>query len=194
LGRLIYTVTLLVLLQGCIVVSTVGGAVMDGAMFMFSSEKESLAVPMRAALVASQRTLNGMALTANIIEPKDDGYILAFTNGSLSGTVVLVHETSHLTTMGVHVNKGMGREQSVEKAIISGIRNASKNISTRDHFDFNRYQNIHAQTSTATNKVAWYIPGSKFKVFHTRKDGWLKVKLPSGKHGFLKGMIKSKRG
>jgi hypothetical protein len=172
-----------------VAVSAVGGGMVDGALYLFKSEKESLLYPMRKMLVATQQTLEASRLQANLIEPVEDGYILEFGNDKLDGTVHLIEETPQLTTVAARVHKGMSREKSVEKAIFKGIRESVERVGKHARFDFTQYHNIRAKPTVNAEKVGWYIPGSKLNVFPTREEGWLRVKMPSGKRAFLKGEI-----
>ena len=190
MGRIILFVFLvLCTLNGCTVVSAVGGGMVDGALYLFKSEKESLLIPMRKVLVATQQTLEASRLQANLIEPVEDGYILEFSNHKLDGSIHLIRETPELTTVAARVHKGMGREKSVEKALFKGIRERAEKVSNHARFDFSAYHNIRSKPTVNAEKVGWYIPGSELHVFPTQEKGWLQVKMPSGKKAFLKGEI-----
>jgi len=162
---------------------------MDGVMYMFKPEKQSLAIDMRTALVATQRTLGEIQLLPNIVEPVDDGYIMEFEQKELAGTVRLIHETGHLTTVSVRVQKGSGRAKSIGKAIFEGVREQANKVRSHDRFDFSAYNNIRQAASADSGKAGWYMAGTKLDVSPIADHGWLRVKMPSGKQAFIKGNI-----
>jgi len=168
----------------------VGGAAMDGAMYLFKPEKQSLAIDMRTALVATQRTLVQIQLQPNIIEPVQDGYIMEFEQKELAGTVRLTYETGHLTTIAIRVHKGSGRAKSIGKAVFEGIREQMGKVRKHDRVDFSAYNNIRQAASADSEKVGWYMAGTRLEVAPiAKKHGWLRVKMPSGKQAFIKGNI-----
>ena len=189
MGRIILLCLLCLNLSACVVVSAVGGAAVDGVMYLFKSEKESLPIEMRVALVATQRTLVQMQLQPNIIEPVKDGYIMEFAQNDLEGSVRLTHETGHLTTISVRVQKGVGRAKSIGKAIFEGVREQADKVRRNNRFDFRAYNNIRQAASVDSERVGWYIVGTKLDVSPIKEHGWLRVKMPSGKRGFIKGSI-----
>ncbi len=189
MGRIIIVCLSLSILSGCTVITAVGGAAVDGALYMFTAEKKSLPFSMRKILVATQKTLDGMDLSATLIEPMDNGYTLEFSNNKLSGSLRLIRETNRLTTVSGRSYKGMSRQKSVENAIFEGIQTNALHVRNYEKFNFKKYHYIRAKASVASPKVGWFIPGAKLKVSPSKKAGWLKVKMPSGKQAFLKGHI-----
>lgn len=189
MGRVVIFCLLLSALSSCTVVTAVGGAVVDGAMYMFTPEKKSLPFSMRKMLVATQKTLQAMDLLADIVEAVDNGYIIEFSNKKLSGSMTLIEETSRLTTVSGRVYKGIARQKSVEKAIFEGIKEAALHVRKHERFNFRKYHYIREKPTVASAKVGWFIPGTKLHVSPSHTEGWLKVTLPSGKKAFLKGRI-----
>ncbi|MDQ6956868.1 MAG: hypothetical protein Q9M21_06695 [Mariprofundaceae bacterium] len=187
MGRIIVFCLALSILSGCTVIAAVGGAAVDGAVYVFSSEKKSLPFSMRKILVATQKTLDGMDLSATLIEPVDSGYILEFSNNKLSGSMKLISETSRLTTVSGRVYKGMSRQKSVENAIFEGIQTSALGVKNNERFNFKKYHYIRAKASVTSPKVGWFVPGTKLNVSPSKITGWLRIKMPSGKRAFLKG-------
>ncbi|MDQ6955449.1 MAG: hypothetical protein Q9M20_08405 [Mariprofundaceae bacterium] len=190
MGRIIVVCLLLFMLSACTALTAVGGAAVNGALYMFTAEKKSLPYPMRSILVATQKTLESMELSANLVEPVEDGYILQFANKKLSGGLHLRRETARLTTISGRVYKTVAREKSVEIAIFEGIESRVKKVRRSERFNFKKYRYIREQASVKSAKVGWYIPGTELKVSPTSEMDWLQVKMPSGKKAFLKGYIK----
>ena len=189
MGRIIVFYLLLSILSGCTVITAVGGAAVDGAFYMFTAEKKSLPFSMRKVLVATQKTLDGMDLSATIIEPVDNGYILEFSNNKLSGSMNLIQETNRLTTISGRAYKGMSRQKSVESAIFEGIQTAALHVKNHERFNFKKYHYIRSKASATSSKAGWFIPATKLDVSPSKTPGWLKIRMPSGKQAFLKGQI-----
>jgi len=189
MGRIILVCLSLSILSGCTVIAAVGGAAVDGALYVFTAEKKSLPFSMRKILVATQKTLDGMDLSATLIEPVDDGYILEFSNNKLSGSMKLIRETNRLTTISGRAYKGMSRQKSVESAIFEGIQTAALRVKKHEKFNFKKYHYIRVKPTATSPKVGWFIPGAKLDVFPSDKAGWLRIKMPSGNKAFLKGRI-----
>lgn len=198
MGRLILLLFMLATLPSCVVVSTVAGAVgtaAEGVVYLFKEQKQSLPVSMRESLVAVQRSLKQMDLPATLVEPVSDGYMMAFGNEKLDGFVHLIRQTDRLTTIGVKVRDGgVGRASSVEKAVFETVRQHLKHIGPRDHFNFSGYNNVRQQPQPGAKRVGWYLPGARLDVKPSRVDGWLMVKMPSGKKAFLKGAVDKNGG
>jgi len=190
MGRIITLFLALTILSGCTVITAVGGAAVDGALYMFTAKKKSLPFSMRKVLVATQKTLDSMDLSASLIEPVDNGYNLEFSNNKLSGSMKLIQETNRLTTLSGRVYKGISRQKSVASAIFEGIQTAALHVKNYEHFDFTKYHYIRLKASAKSAKVGWFIPGAKLDVSPSKTPGWLKIRLPSGKKAFLKGQIK----
>jgi len=189
MGRIIIVCLSLSILSGCTVIAAVGGAAVDGALYVFTAEKKSLPSSMREVLIATQKTLDGMDLSPSLIEPIDDGYSLEFSNDQLSGSMMLIRETNHLTTITARVYKGIGRQKSVENAIFSGTQASALRVKKHEQFDSTKYHYIHTKASTEAPRAGWFIPGKKLNVSPSKTAGWLKIKMPSGKMAFLKGHV-----
>jgi len=190
MGRIIIFCLSLSILSSCAIITAVGGAAVDGAFYMFTAEKKSLPFSMRKVLVATQKTLDGMDLSATLIEPVDNGYTLEFSNNKLSGSMNLIQETNRLTTISGRAYKGLSRQKSVESAIFEGIQTAALHVKNHERFDFKKYHYIRTQPSATSSKAGWFIPGAELNVSPSKTPGWLKIKMPSGKKAFLKGQIK----
>ncbi len=189
MGRIIILCLSLGVLSSCTLIAAVGGAAVDGAVYVFSSEKKSLPFSMRKILVAVQKTLDSMDLSASLIEPVDDGYIIEFANNKLSGSMTLELETERLTTISGRAYKGISRQKSVENAIFEGIQTAALGVKNYERFNFKKYHYIRSKPSVTSSKVGWFVPGKKLNVSPSKTTGWLKIKMPSGKKAFLKGQM-----
>ncbi len=193
MGRLILLLLMLSTLPSCVVMTTVAGAVgtaAEGVAYLFKDEKKSMPVGMREALVAMQRSLKKMELPATLVEPVPDGYMLSFGNGKLDGRAHLIRQTRRLTTIGVTIRDGsVGRASSVEAALFETVREQVKHVHSRDRFNFSGYNNVRQRPTIQSDRVGWYLPGARLEVKKSRVEGWLSIKMPSGKRAFLKGEI-----
>jgi hypothetical protein len=189
MGRLIFALFMMLTMSGCAVVGAVGGAAVEGMVYMFRGEEESFSITMRSALVAAQRGLKKADLNADILEPTEKGYLIGFGNENLSGVISLEKQTSHLTTVEVKVRSGPMREDSIERAILISIREQAKKASRSDRFNFRGYKYVREKPETSSKQVGWYLPGAKLDVKTMSKSVWLRVKMPSGKQAFLKGSL-----
>lgn len=188
MGRIALMLVLLPL-SGCTAASAVSGFAADRVVHLFESEEETLPVSMRASLVAVQKSLGGVYLDVALLEPIEDGYLMEFGNGRLDGRIKLRRQTPLLTTVSVQVKSGMKREDSVERAILEGIRKHVQHVTVADRFQFGRYDNILEQPSADAARLGWYLPGSRLEVRTTERAEWLKIKLPSGRTAYLKGQL-----
>lgn len=187
MGRLMVLLMIPVVMSGCAVVAAVSGAAVEGVVYMFKGEEESFSISMRSALVASQRGLKKADLNVDLLEPVEDGYMIAFGNENLTGRIALARQTARLTTMEVKVKAGVMREDSIERALIATIREQAKTAKHLDRFDFRGYKSIHEKPEDASRQIGWYRPGAMLDVSHISKSEWLRIKMPSGKQAFLKG-------
>jgi len=182
----------LLFMSGCAVVpmlAAIPSAVVEPIFGQFGSEERSLPISMRTSLVAVQRSLMDMKLSVDILEIDEDGYNIGFGNDTLSGEIELSGQTEKLTTIDVQV-RTRTREESVELAILDQIEKRAKTIGARERFDFRTYHYLRKKPSLTSEKVGWYRPGAKLELKKSRDADWLMIKLPSGKHAFLKGSIK----
>jgi len=196
MGRIVFVVAAL-LLGGCAVVSTVAavpGALVEGAVNFFRGQKESLPVNMKNSLAAVQQGLRRMELDVDVLEPVDEGYAIEFGNEKLDGTMELKRQTPMLTTISIIVHRGVARQNSVEQAIIKVIRDVSERRNARKKFNFAGYHNIRTQPSIKMQQIGWYRSGALLEAGKSRKEGWIRIKMPSGKWGYLKGKLPKKRG
>jgi len=180
------------ILGGCAVASTVAAvpeALVQGAVDLFRSQEESLPVSMQTSLASTQQGLRMMKLDADVLEPVKEGYAIGFGNETLDGTVELKRQTSMLTTISVAVHQGIGRQKSVEQAIIKELRNQSERMGTDQRFDFRGYQDIRLKPAIKAKRIGWFRPGAMLNAKKTRKTGWIKVRMPSGGWGYLQGSL-----
>ncbi len=204
--RRIVTVLLLsTTLSGCVAVgavsaisaavSAVGGVVVDRAANLMDSEKVSLPLAMNQSLAAVQGALRIMQFEVDLLEPeKSYGYVALFGNSKLDGSITLQPETDNLTTYSVqvHANNGLSRRESVETAITDEIAKQGKKQQPGATFDFRHYNLIRARPERSAPRVGWFRTGSRLPVKLSMNPGWLKITMPSGNKGFLKGTIKHK--
>ena len=195
MGRLILTLSIMLTMSGCAVVGAVGGAAVEGMVFMFKGEEESFSITMRSALVAAQRGLKKADLHADILEPKEEGYLIGFGNENLDGVITLEKKTGSLTTIEVKVRSSGLRQDSIERAILLTISEQAKKARRLDRFDFRGYKYIHKKPETASKRMGWFLQGAKLDVKQVYKsEEWLRVKMPSGKQAFLKGSLAASKG
>lgn len=192
MGRLGLAMTLLLWLPGCAAMTAlaaVPGALIEGAVYLFQGEEESLPASMRNALTSVQKGLRRMQLDVDVLEPVEEGYLIEFGNEKLNGDISLKQQTSKLTTIHIRVSRDGLREESVERAILEAVREISRQQNRRARFNFSGYHNIRQKPDIKARRIGWYKPGAMLKLARTSKKGWLKIKLPSGKSGYLKGSL-----
>jgi len=191
MGRITVALILMLLMSGCAAVTStvsgVAGAAFDGLLYMFQGAEESFPMSMRSSLVAVQRGLKKSGFHANVLEPVDDGYLIAFGNDDLSGKISLEKETESLTTVSVKVKDGAMRQESIERSLVTTIREQSKGVKQSDHFDFSHHKLIRKNPKATAKQVGWYLPGTLLQVHRMGKSEWLTIKMPSGKTAYLKG-------
>lgn len=190
MGRLILLTLMLATLPSCAVLSAAAGAastVVDSVAYLFQDQTQSLSVSTREALVATQRSLKGMELPAALVEFDSDGYRMKFGNGDLAGSVQLTRRTGRLTSIGVTVYEGtFGRASSVEKAVFDSVRQQLKEVKPGDRFDISDYDKVLRKPKENAEQLGWYLPTSPLKVRSAQvKNGWLRIKMPSGKQGYV---------
>jgi len=180
------------LLSGCAATATVAavpGALVEGAVNFFRSQEESLPVDIQTSLASVQQGLRRMELDVDVLEPVEEGYALKFSNRNLDGVIELERQTPMLTTVYIIVHRGVGRQNSVEKAIIKVVRDVSERRNAQKKFNFMGYHHIRIQPSIKTRRIGWYRPGALLEAEKSRKEGWVRIKMPSGKWGYLKGKL-----
>lgn len=182
-------------LSGCTVMTTaaaIPGFLVEGVFGHFQGTEESYPVSMRTALAASQNVLREMKLDADLLEPQEKGnYVILFGNDRIDGQIALSPQTPELTTFYVKVKNGMSRQESVERAILEELHKTVDHISRRARFDFRGYDQIREQPDKHAAKLAWFRNGASLAVKPAGKKhpGWLQIKLPSKKIGYLTGHI-----
>jgi len=178
--------------SGCAVIpmiAAIPSAVVEPLFGQFGSEVRSLPISMRKTLVATQRSLKSMKFDLDILEILDNGYNVRFVGGQLTGGIELRTQTEKLTSISVQV-KGKTREDSVEKAVLRQIEETAAKIGKREHFDFHLYNYLRKKPDVKSKQIGWYRPGAQLAVKKVYKNPeWLKLKLPSGTHAFLKGSV-----
>ncbi len=196
--RASYIVTMLcsLYLSGCaglVAVSAIPGAMYGMVANQFSGEEESFAASMRLTLAATQRSLENMQLDIDILEIlDDDGFAIAFNNHKLDGKITLSKQTQRLTTVDVKVRTTV-RKDSVERVIIEMIKAELKKQPTHAQLQRGKLHNLRAKPNIQSRRLGWYRPGAKLDAHRTGTNGWLKVKMPSGKMAYLKGVINKKK-
>jgi len=184
-------------LGGCAALTTVAaipGALIGGTVGFFHGQDESIPVSMQTSLASVQQGLRRMELDVDVLEPVKNGYAIGFGNEKLDGTVKLKQQTPKLTTVSIIVRRGVARQKSVEQAIMKEIRKVSERRGANKKFDFRRYHNVRIKPSIQTQRVGWYRPGAQLEASKSRKAGWLRIKMPSRKWGYLKGVLPEKHG
>ncbi len=189
MGRLIIAALILLMMSGCAVVAAVGGAAVEGAVFLFRGEEESFPASMRGSLAVAQRVLKKSGLNSDVLEPVIGGYLIAFGNENLDGKLSLRKRTESLTTVGAKVRSGALRQDSVERALMTSFREEVKKLKNSDRFNFKGYKNIREMPKVSAKKVGWYLPGKLLDVKPLKDSEWLRIKMPSGKTAYLKGSI-----
>jgi len=193
-GRLILTALMLMTsyLSGCAAataVSAIPGALFNVVSDQFSSVEVSFPHSMRATLAATQHSLQKMRLDIDILETQEaGGYGIAFTNHKLNGEITLYEQTENLTTIQIKVTT-FTRETSIEHAIIQLIETTLKKQAPMAHFQIEDYHSLRAKPDSSAKQVGWYRPGAMLDASQSKTSGWLKVELPSGDTGYLKGSI-----
>jgi len=193
MGRIVFGAFLL--LGGCASAATVAavpGTLIGGVVDFFKSQEESLPVNMQYSLASVQQGLRQMDLDVDVLEPVGEGYAIGFGNARIDGRMGLKRQTPMLTTVSIIVHRGVGRQHSVEQAILNVVEKVSERGDTHKTFNFRGYHNVRARPLIRSPRVGWYRPGALLAVSKSRKDGWLKIKMPSGKRAYLKGKLSKK--
>ena len=178
---------------GVAAVSAIPGAMYGVVADQFSGEEESFAASMHRVLAATQRSLKEMQLDVDMLEILDDGgYDIALNSNKLDGEITLTKQTEHLTTVYVKVRSTM-RKDSVERAIIQMIKAELKKLPAHAKFQRGNLHNLRAKPTVQSKRLGWYRAGARLDAHRTGAKGWLKVKMPSGKMAYLKGVINKKK-
>lgn len=197
---------LMSLLSGCVVgaavgalggvaisaVSAVGGVIAERVFNLVDAKKVSLPTNMNHALASVQKALRLMDFEVELLQPtKEKGYIAIFGNKKSDGSIALMRETDTLTTFKVKVLEanGLSRREEVEDAVTSLVRNITKDLPGNAHFDFHHYNMIRSTPNRTASRIGWFRIGSSLRVSQSLTAGWLKITMPEGKKGFLKGTI-----
>ena len=181
------------LLNGCVAaaaLSAIPGALANHAVDFFSGQETSLPLDMQASLVSVQQGLEKMSLHVNVLEPVEDGYLVEFGNGELDGDIHLKRQTDQLTTMSIIAHRGLSHQESVEEAMVRAVTDVSEQLAGDVRFSFIGYDRVYAKADVNSGELGWFKPGAKLNVSMDREAGWLRLKLPSGKTGFIKGSFK----
>jgi len=185
---------LMICLSGCAgvtAVSAIPGAMYGMVADQFSGDEESFAYNMDVTLAATQQALLEMQIDIDILEIQDNGgYAIAFNKNKLEGKIIMSKQTPRLTTVYIKV-RTITRKESIERAIIQMINTELKKTAGNTHFKTNTFQDLLARPSLQSARLGWYRPGALLNAHKSMTRGWLNVKLPSGKKGFLKGRIKN---
>ncbi len=182
-------------LSGCAAgaITAVPGVLVEGAVNFFRSQEESLAIDMKTALASVQYGLHKMDLDINVLEPVDDGYAITFGNRKLDGLLTLKRQTARLTTLSITVRRGVMRQRSVETAILKAIHAVAERSSRPRRVSLRGFRNIRARPSLKARRIGWYRPGALLAVEKSRRKDWLRIKMPSGRWGYLKKPRRMKR-
>jgi len=196
MGRIVFLLATMTL-SGCVAMTTVAaipGALIGGVVGYFQGQEESLPVSMQISLASVQHGLHRMDLAVDVLEPVKEGYAIEFGNEKLDGIIKLKRQTSKLTTVSIIVHHGVSRQKSVEQAIMKAIRKASERRGVHKKFNFRGYHYVRVKPSIKTERIGWYRPGAMLEANKSRKEGWLRIKMPSKKWGYLKGALPEKHG
>ncbi|MDQ6959351.1 MAG: SH3 domain-containing protein [Mariprofundaceae bacterium] len=195
MGRIVFLLATMTL-SGCVAMTTVAaipGALIGGAVGYFQAQEESLPVSMQISLASVQQGLHRMDLAVDVLEPVKEGYAIEFGNEKLDGIIELKRQTPKLTTVSFIVHHGVSRQKSVEQAIMKAVRKESERRSVQN-FNFRGYHYIRIKPSIKTERIGWYRPGAILEASKSRKEGWLRIKMPSKKWGYLKGSLPKEHG
>lgn len=183
-------------LSGCAAataVSAIPSVLVDKAVGFFNGQEASLPVGMQHALASVQQGLERMSLHVDVLEPTPEGYVTAFGNGDLDGDITLKRQTARLTTMNVSAHRGMTHERSVEAAMVKEVLEAAQRLPDDATFDFSAYRRVYARADSGSAALGWFRPGAMLEVKKRARAGWLKIKLPSGKEGFVRASLRGGR-
>ena len=183
------------MLSGCFAltaVSAIPGAVFELLGNQFVGQEKSFPVSMKRTLAAVHSSLKTMQLDIDVLEIQEDGgYGIGFGNERLDGEITLRRQTTQLTTVYVKVRSD-SREESVENAITELIEVTLKKLPKHASFSSKKYHYLRASASVDSKRVGWFKPGASLDVSKIGSQGWLMIKLPSGKTAYLKGDIVNK--
>ncbi len=189
MGRLIVAAMVTLAISGCAVVTAIPSMLVDSLVYMFQGAEESFSMSMRASLVSVQRAMKKSGLSVNVLEPVDDGYLIAFGNEKLNGKITIEKQTDGLTTIGIKVKKRGMRQDSIERALIEATQEQGRELKSSDHFDFTNYRDIREEPEATSKRVGWYLPGTLIEVYRISNSEWMRIKMPSGNTAYLKGSV-----
>ncbi len=210
MGSVIRRVSLMLLLtatlSGCVVgaavgalgsvataaISAVGGVLAERAFNLVDAKSVSLNTNMRHALASVQKALHLMNFEVDLLQPtKDGGYIAQFGNSKNNGSISLERETDALTTFKVKVlsEDNLSRREEVENAVTNLVGNIIKELPADARFDFHHYNVIRSAPNRQARRIGWFRIGSRLPVHPSATPGWLKIAMPEGDKGYLKGTI-----
>ncbi len=179
------------MLAGCEVVpmiAAIPSAIVEPIFGEFGSEERSIPATMRASLVGAKKALNTMALAIDLVEYRDDGYDLGFGNERMDGRITLIRQTERLTTVRVKVKTRI-RQESVEEAVLDQIELYATKARPNERARFRGYPPVHRAPKHDSPVIGLYRPKANLAASRAYKPGWLAVKLPSGKRGYIEGRL-----
>jgi len=191
MGRITFVLASL-LLGGCVAIATVAAvpaALIEGTVKYLQGQEESFPVNLQTSLASVQQGLRRMDLSVDVLEPVKGGYAIAFGNDTLDGLIKLKQQTPMLTTISITVRRGISRQHSVEQAIIKVVRHVSEQRNARKAFNFHVYHHVRILPAIRAQRIGWYRPGALLKASQSRKKDWIRIKMPSGKWGYVKGKL-----
>jgi len=173
-------------------ISAVGGVLAERVFNLVDAKKISLTTDMKHALASVQKALRLMNFEVELLQPTENGgYISLFGNEKNDGSIALERETDKLTTFKVKVLNadGLSRREEVEDAVTNLVRNIAKELPSNARFDFHNYNMIRSKPNPTATRIGWFRIGSRLQVRPSLTSGWLKITMPEGEKGFLKGTI-----
>ncbi len=191
MGRLI-PVAMLCLLSGCAAVGTLAaipGVLVEEIVDQFRGAERTVPADIHRSLAAAQRGLRSLHLDADLLEQLDGGYAILFSNDQMDGKILLRPDTPSLTTLYIQVHRGMSRESSVEDAILDVIEKLVPRLSRRVRFDFHGYGRIYDKVAKDAKRIGWFRIGARLEVAEAGTPGWLRIRLPSGRNGYMQASI-----
>jgi len=180
------------LLPGCLAltaVSAVPGALVEVVAGQFVGQEVSVAYSMRRTIASIQSSLRTMKLDIDLLEVEDNGgYSIAFGNTQLDGTINLRRQTERLTTIYIKVRTHT-REESVETAVIGLVKKNLKNLPNGVSFIKIGFKVVREKPIQHATRLGWYRIGARLNVLPDNNNEWLKIKLPSGHSGYIRGSV-----
>jgi len=187
--RIVFSLFILISLQGCvatIALSAFSGVLGEYVVSNLTATKITIDHNISDSLKISKAALSKLDVSIDMVEFTGSGYAYFIKGQSFKGTIFLDRKTKRMTRVSISATGEslLLRDESMENAIANKILKEKK---VRSRSIFFGWKNIY-ETKALKHKIAKYRGGADLTLFK-QEGGKYKIKLPSGKFGFIGGVI-----